>query len=63
MRIVLCLPVAAVLLALVSGCSSTEQAQSSVQLPGDAVKRPGLEVPPDAWEHPVAQTANAAAGR
>jgi hypothetical protein len=44
--------------ALATACTSVQQADSSVQLPGE-MKRTGLEVPPDVWARPAAQTANA----
>ena len=53
------LPIAAAVLALAAACTSVQQANSSVQLPGETPKRSGLQVPPDAWAHPTVQTANA----
>jgi hypothetical protein len=47
----------AAIAAFATACGSTQQASSSVQLPGEAPGRPGLQVPPDAWAHPVIQTA------
>ena len=44
--------------ALAAACTSVQQADSSVQLPGE-MKRTGLEVPPDVWARPAAQAANA----
>jgi hypothetical protein len=56
------LPIVAVLVSLVvapvAACTSPQQADSSVQLPGEPSRRTGLEVPPDAWAHPATQTAN-----
>ncbi|CAN5326270.1 hypothetical protein BH10PSE6_BH10PSE6_35240 [soil metagenome] len=51
--------IAAAVAALATACGSVQQADSSVQLPGETPKRTGLEVPPDAWAHPALQTASA----
>jgi len=52
------LPIAAAVLALAAACTSVQPADSPVQLPGEAAKRTGLQVPPDAWAHPAVQTAS-----
>jgi hypothetical protein len=61
------LPIVAVLVSLVvtlvTACTSVQQGDSSVQLPGEPSRRTGLEVPPDAWAHPAAQTANVSSQR
>jgi len=62
MSIAVRLPILALVMA-VAACSSVQQARSTVDLPGEAPKRPGLQVPPDAWAHPAAQTASAATPR
>jgi hypothetical protein len=63
MRITSRLPIIAAVMALATACTPVQQADSSVQLPGDASIRAGLEVPPDVWAHPTAQTASAAPQR
>ena len=53
--------IAASLTVLAAGCaSSVEHGGSSVQLPGEAPRTAGLQVPPDAWAHPT-ETASAPA--
>jgi hypothetical protein len=59
MRITWRLPIIAAVMALATACTSGQQAESSVQMPGDPARRNGLEVPPDVWAHPTSQTANA----
>jgi hypothetical protein len=56
MSTVLRLLIAAAIAAFVTACGSTQQANSSVQRPGEMSGRAGLEVPPDAWAHPAIQT-------
>jgi len=57
------LAVVAAVLALAAACTSVEQADSPAQLPGEAPKSTGLQVPPDASVHPTVQTANATTPR
>jgi hypothetical protein len=56
-------PVVAVFLALATACTPVQQADSSVQLPGDSGTRAGLEVPPDVWARPALQTAGVSPDR
>jgi len=52
-------PIVALLMTLATACTSVQQADSSVQLPGETATRAGLQVPPDAWARPTVQTASA----
>jgi hypothetical protein len=45
--------------AVLSACTSVQQAGPIMDLPGETPKRPGLQVPPDAWAHPAEETASA----
>jgi hypothetical protein len=62
MSTVLRLVIAAAVMTLATGCGSVQQAESSVQLPGETPKRTGLQVPPDAWAHPAKMQPPAIAG-